>query len=154
MPCSSESASGERTPDIEVRCHGFSDIRESGARADAACVAMAQCEDRTLLASVVRPVPCRITAVVGGDDEKVVRTEPVDQLGKPPIELLERQGVAGRIAPVAVDRVEIDEVCKQQPAVFEFVRTLERAIKQRVVSGTFQILAGAGSAENVGDLAD
>src|SRR4051812_33832302 len=61
-----------------------------------------------LFARVVCSWPCRITSVVSSDDNEIVRLHPAKQLGQATIEILQSTGVAGGVATVTIDRVEID----------------------------------------------
>src|SRR5947209_6836496 len=114
-----------RTPDIASQCEGRSsggcDEAEVGrerrrhigegaalpnrARADR----WSERQYRDLLARVVGAAPGRITAMVGGDDDNVVSLESCADVGNAPVEFFERGSIAGGIAAVSVNGVEIDE---------------------------------------------
>ena len=74
-------------------------------------------QHRDLFACVVCARPCRITAVISSDENEIVGLHPAKQLGQAAIEILQSIGVAGGIAAVAIDRVEVYEIGKQQSAI-------------------------------------
>lgn len=59
-------------------------------------------EDGHLLARLIRSVPRRIAAAIGGDDQQVVVLDGVNQNRQPAIEVLESGGISGGIAAMPV----------------------------------------------------
>src|SRR5262245_42344383 len=80
-------------------------------------------EDRNLLAGVVGAAPGRIATVIGHDDDEIVAAQRRSKLRDAGIECFERRGVAGNIAAMAVERVEVDVVREQQAAVRQRLQT-------------------------------
>src|SRR3954451_17338918 len=75
------------------------------------------------------------------------------QLGEPPVELLERQGIAGHIPAMTEQGIEVDEVGKQESAVRKVLAALQGAVEQCVVTMRRKHLSGAAMREDVADLA-
>src|SRR5437764_7840890 len=111
-------------------------------------------KDRNFLPRMIRAAPSRVAAVVGGNDDEIARSRESMDLGHPPIKCLERRSIAGRIAAMAMDRIEIDEIRKQQPTVGERFHSLQGPIKQRCVPVRFEHSPGSGMGKNIGDLSD
>src|SRR2546423_4627914 len=100
-----------------MRRHSFPDVREGRTPADARHLALAQRQNRHLLTSVIGSAPGWIAPVIGSNDEQIVHFQTLAKLGQAAIELLQRKRVTGGVAAMAVDRIEVDEVCEQEPAV-------------------------------------
>ena len=100
-----------------MTCNGCSDIGEPVALADRRRARRARNEDRDLFAGVIAAWPRRIATVISGDDQKVPGLQALHQLRKSGIECFEGGCVTRHVAPVAVNRVEVDEVREQQPAI-------------------------------------
>ena len=73
-----------------------------------------QAEQRHELARMVGAAVGGVVAVVGGDDQQVVVAHGVHDAAEAPVEVLERQSVAERVAAVSVHGVEIDQVGEAQ----------------------------------------
>ena len=86
-----------------MRDDRLSDIRETVPFSDAACMGLADRQNRHLLARVVGAAPSRIATVVRRDHHKIIILKPLEELGQPAVELLKRKSVARGIAPMAVD---------------------------------------------------
>src|SRR5947209_768336 len=97
----------------------FANIRKAIAPPDAAAPAIAQSEDGNLLARVIGTAPGRIAAVVRRNHEEVVIVEPLTKFGQPAVELLKRERVPSGVAPVAVNRVEVDKIGEQQTTILQ-----------------------------------
>src|SRR5437762_11041662 len=69
-----------------------------------------KCKDRNVLARMVGTLPRRIATVIGGQHGKIRAPQPNLNLGQPAVEFLEGGGIACDIAPVPIERIEIDEV--------------------------------------------
>ena len=74
-------------------------------------------EDGNEFASVVRPLERRVAAVVCGGNGEVAGPQHGLELRQTGVEGLERRGIAGNIAPMAMEHVEIDEVGEDEVAV-------------------------------------
>ena len=70
-----------------------------------------------MLARVIGAAPGRIAAVVRRNHEEVVIVEPLTKFGQPAVELLKRERVPSGVAPVAVNRVEVDKIGEQQTTI-------------------------------------
>src|SRR3954452_25436171 len=71
------------------------------------------------------------------------------QLGEPPVELLERQGIAGHIPAMTEQGIEVDEVGKQESAVRKVLAALQGAVEQCVVTMRRKHLSGAAMREEL-----
>src|SRR3954451_6849241 len=98
---------------------------------------------------MIGATPGRVAAVIGGDDQQIVRFQTLAKLRQAAIEFLQRKRITGGIAAMTIDRIEIDEVGKQQPAVLQTVDAFKGAVEQRVVAGCLQDFAGSGTAKNI-----
>jgi hypothetical protein len=96
----------------------------------------------------------RIAAMVCGDDQQIVQVQSGQQIGKPPVERFERCRITHKVAAVAVDRIEVDEVRKQQAAVRKGRKTFQRPVEQGVVTVPSQDATGSAMGEDVADFAD
>jgi hypothetical protein len=65
-------------------------------------------QQRDALAGVVRAAEGRVVAVVGGDDQQVLVAAGGEKPGQPAVELDQGVRVPRRVAPVPVNRIEID----------------------------------------------
>src|SRR5437588_7405804 len=92
-------------------------VRESRAWPDRAEARATERKYRNLLARVIGAAPGRIAAMVGSDDEKIVRFQTRQQVGQPVVERFQGGGIPHDVAAMAVVGIEIDEVRKQKPAV-------------------------------------
>ncbi len=63
-------------------------------------------------------------------------------------------GIAGDVAAVAVELVEVDEVGEDEVAVLGLAHRFQRGGELRLVVGRLQDLGDAAAGEDVGDLAD
>ena len=134
--------------------HGRRDVRISGSPADWAPCSRAEREDGNLLARVISATPRRIATVICGDDDEIVGCELRLQFLESAIERFERAGIARDVAPVSVNRIEIDEVGEQQTTVRERLHALDRAVEKTIVAVRLQYSSGSRMRENVVDLAD
>src|SRR3954452_9733848 len=139
----SKRAACNRAGQTKMRDDRLSDVRETVPFSDAARIGVVDGQNRHLLARVVGAAPSRIATVVCRDHHKIIILKPLEQLAQPAVELLKRKSVAGGIAPMAVDGLEINEVGEQQSTVLQIIDTFERAIEQRVVSRSLQDFARA-----------
>src|SRR4051812_11239668 len=121
MAMYSERTARDRAGQIKMPRDRLSDVRESAAFSDAACIAVADGENRYLLTRMVSAAPSRIAAMVRRDHHKIIVLKPFEELGQPAVELFKRQCVAGGVAPVAVDGIEINEVGEQDSAVLQII---------------------------------
>src|SRR3954471_24861646 len=133
---------------------GCSDIGETAALADRASAWRAGNEDGYLFARMIAAGPRRITTVISGDDQKVPGFQSFDQLRESRIECFEGSCVARHVPPVAVDRIEVDKICEQQPAIRQVVPAVQHAIEQRVIAVAPLVEPGSAMGEDVVDLAD
>ena len=70
------------------------------------------------------------------------------------VEILQAGGVAGDVAAVPVELVEVDEVGEDEIAVLRLGKRLQRAIELGLVVRRLQHSGDAAAGEDVGDLAD
>src|SRR4051794_589649 len=83
------------------------DVGETRPLSDGRGVSRAMHEHRNLFARVVASPPSRITTMIRCNDHQIVGLQSAQQLGKAGIECLESRGVAGDVAPMTIDRVEV-----------------------------------------------
>src|SRR4051812_32837206 len=88
------------------------------------------------------------------NDHDIVGLEPAQQLGKAGIECLEGRGVAGDVAPMAIDRVEVDEVGEQQTSVWQVIPAFQHAIEQCVIPIAPLVEAGSTMSKNIVNLSN
>src|SRR5574344_806042 len=67
-------------------------------------------EQGDFLAGMVGAVEGRIVAMVGGDHEDIVGPHRFDKLANPDIERFESVGITRSISPMAILRIELDQV--------------------------------------------
>src|SRR6516225_5931111 len=104
--------------EAEMARQGLADIGKAGAPAERTrCDFRPEGEDRDMLARVVAAAPGRITTVIGGDDGDVAGAQRGDEGRQHGIERFERGGIAGDIAAVAEQGVEIVEIGKGEGAL-------------------------------------
>src|SRR3954470_13374490 len=132
-----------------MACNTCGDVGETCARSDAIAVAAVDAQDWNLLTRVVGTGPCRIAAVIGGDDQEVVVIQDVQQFGQSRIEVLQRLRIAGYVPAMAVQGVEVDEIGEQQAAIVKLVQSIQHGREQGPVAVAFEIAAGASMSENV-----
>src|SRR4051812_19020720 len=111
-------------------------------------------EDRNLLSRMVRSGPSRITTMVGSDHEQVIALQSLKQFGKPPVKCFESRGVAGHVSPMAIHRVEIDEIGEYQSAVCKLFESPESAVEQCIIVAAFVVAADRTVGKYISDLAD
>ena len=111
-----------------------------------------QDHERHFLAGVIGAAPGRVVAVIGGDDDEVVLVDPREEAGEPRVELDQRLRVAGDVAAVAVEHVEIDEVREDQPVVGRVPQLVDRG-HAFGVRGRGRRARDAAAGEDVADLA-
>ena len=90
--------------------HRRGDIGIGRSRPDRAGRRSAIRKHRRLLARVVGAAKRRIAAVIRGDDHEVICAQDGIKLGQAAIERFERGGVAGDVAAMAVERIEVNKV--------------------------------------------
>src|SRR3954451_13888559 len=130
------------------------DVGEARPLSDGRGVSRPTDEHRNLFAGVVASPPSRITTMIRGNDHQIVGLQSAQQLGKPGIECLEGRGVAGHVAPMTIDRVEVDEVGEQQTSVWKLIPALQHAIEQCVIPIGPLVEAGSTMSKNIVDLSD
>src|SRR3954470_9718987 len=133
----------DRAGQIKMHDDRLSDVRETVPFSDGACIGVADGQNGHLLARVVGAAPSRIAAVVRRDHHKILILKPLEELGQPAVELLKRKCITGGVAPMTIDRVEINEVGEQQSTVLQIIGAFERTIEQRIIPRSLQDLAGA-----------
>ena len=109
-------------------------------------------EQRRPLARVVRGWSRGVASVIAGDQQDT-SVQGGDQLRQPPVERLDARGVALRVVPVAVLRVEVDQVGEDERGRRP-PQVLERQIDAVVVGVRVPPLRDALAGEDVLDLAD
>src|SRR5690606_9065517 len=83
--------------------YGLSNVRIAFPEADRASgEARPRAENGNALARVIGPLPCRVTAVISREDQKVAIAQPGQRLRQASIERLKRRGITRHIAAVAV----------------------------------------------------
>ena len=89
---------------------GRGNICVSFAGAERDAQAAMQDHQRHLLTGVIGALPGRIVSVVGGDDHEIILVDLAEKRREPMIEFDEGARVAGNIAAVSEEHVEIDQV--------------------------------------------
>src|SRR3954452_21419929 len=125
----SKRTARDRAGQTKMRDDRLSDVRETVPFSDAACIGVADGQNRDLLARVVGAAPSRIATVVRCDHHQIIILKPLVKLGEPAVELLKRKSVARGIAPMAVEGIEINEVGEQQSTILQIIGAFERAIE-------------------------
>ena len=74
-----------------------------------------------MLARMVGARPCRIIAVIGGEDDEITGLEFGFKLGQAAVKRFEAGGVACDIAAMAELGVKIDEIGEQKAAIGEAI---------------------------------
>ena len=77
-----------------------------------------------------------------------------DQLRQAAVEFFQAVGIAGDVAAVAEELVEVDEVGEDEIAVLRLADRLQRAVELALVLRRLQHLRHAAAGEDVGDLSD
>ena len=67
--------------------------------------------------------------MVGGYHQEVIRLHRSKELGQPEIEFLERRGISGHVAAVAVLGVEVEEIHELESAVAKPSEPFERPVE-------------------------
>jgi len=98
----------------EVLGHGLSDVGKRGAHSqvDGFRPAGPINQQRHVLAAMIGGRRSGVAAVIGRDDQQVLRRQLPVKRGKPGVELVERFGVSFDIVAMAVKLIEIDQVHK------------------------------------------
>jgi len=102
---------------------------------------------------MIGAVMIRVVAVIGGDDQQIVTADARQNVGQPPVEFHQRPRVTFGIAPMAVQRVEIDEIGEQEP-VKRRIQQLRRPVDAVRVAFRLERLRHAFSGVDVADFAD
>ena len=74
-------------------------------------------EEEGVLARVVGRSGRRVTAVIGREDQEVAGAQGVEQVGQPPVEVLEAAMEVLRVVPVAPEHVRLDQVREDESVV-------------------------------------
>ena len=80
-------------------------------------------QERHVFPRVIRPVEGGIVAMVGGDNEPIVRTQHGQEVAEKPVGLFQGGRISLGIAPVAIEHVKVNEIGKDQaarPAAHQF----------------------------------
>src|SRR4051812_4121406 len=85
-------------------------------------------QHRHLLTCVISSAPCRVATMTGGNNDEIVGAHHRMDGGYSRIEFFQRRGVSCRITTMAMDRVEVDEVCKQEAAVAQPSNSFQRQV--------------------------
>ena len=96
--------------------------------------ARTECQHRHALARMLGAAPGGVVAMVGGDDGQISGFQQRRQFRQASVEMLERRGIARHVAPVAVERIEIDEVCEDEAAVWRVRRLRQKRVERRVIA--------------------
>ena len=133
----------------------LSDIGETVAVADISRRdARPKGDDRHVLAGMVASGPARIAAVIGGDEREIAGSQQSFERGQPAIEILQRACIAGNVAPVAVQHVEINEIDQNQRVVWRGRGFGEERIEQRGVAVRLDLASGSHMGVDIPHLAD
>src|SRR5262245_18485211 len=91
------------------------DVGKTGAPAKASrrC-ARRKGEDRHAFAGVVGAAPCRVIAVIGGENEKIALAQIGEKLRQSTVKALKGRGVTLNVASMTVVGVEVDEIGDEQ----------------------------------------
>ena len=139
----------------EPRRHRRADIAELAALVDAAgrIPARGVREQHRVLAGVVARRRRRVAAVVGGDDQEIVRAQRLEDVGQPPVEVLQAAVEVDRVVAVPPQLVGLDEVGEDE-AVVDVLEQLEGAVDPLDVRLRRERLVDVAPGEDVADLAD
>ena len=105
------------------------------------------------LASVVRPLKCRIVPMIGRDDQQILRLDLREECAEPCVKFHQRPRIAGRVPTVAKLGVEVHQVDKHQPGLCLRQDALDGAHSLAIVSGEMAF-GDAFPGEQVEHLAD
>ena len=141
--------------DAEMFGDALANMREGVGNAErAAAQRRSEHQHRHPLARVVGAAPGRVAAVIGGQDDDIGRLQAAVEIRQARIERLERGCIAGDVAAMAVEHVEIDEIGEHQAAVRSLVNGREARVEERHVAIGLCQLGHALMREDVADLAD
>ena len=133
----------------------FADVGECGAQPYiAAGMTGRDAQDRDAFAGMVGAAPRWVAAMIGGQKQEVTRLQTCKSFGQTSIEGFKRCRIAGNVAAVAEQRIEIDEIGEDEIAVASFLHRAERRVKQSGVSACLANFGHAAMGEDVADLAD
>src|SRR5438270_11105954 len=105
------------------------DVGKTGTSTDCSRAVASHHQHRHLLECMIGPSPGRIATMIRRYHEHVIGFQASEQPGKAIVECLECCRIAWHIAAMAVDRVEIDKIGKQQSAVRQTLEALQHAIE-------------------------
>ena len=110
-------------------------------------------EERGVLARVVCAAVGRVVAVVGGDDEEVCVAHRRLDFGEARVEVFEGARVAFRVAAVAVEHVEVNEV-REDEAARVCAERRDGLVNRLVVVLAGEFLSDSGGVVDGGDFSD
>src|SRR5690606_38296506 len=140
---------------IQMTRYRRADIGEGVASPDRTARDLAaERDDGNAFARVIAAFPGRIAAVIAGYDREVPRPQQRKQLGQSRIESLECRRVAGRIAAVTVQSVEVDEIREYEATLSDVCERIEHAIDDAIIVGRLELASGRGVTEEIRDLPD
>lgn len=152
---SQKTPPGRCRGNAQMHREACADVGERFAPADGAAPdAGPKDENRHMLAGVIGAAPCRIIAMIGGDDGEIAWPQFREEFGQPCIKCLKAMRIAGHIAAVTELRVEIEEIGEDQPAVGKPSQDVERRIEMPHVIRALDLLAGKAMPKNIANLAD
>jgi hypothetical protein len=99
----------------------------------------AEAEDRHMFARVVVAAPCRIVAVIGGDDAIILLAHRRGDFRQPRVEGFEACRIARDIAPVPEFGVEIDQIDENDAAIGGIPQSGGGEIEMLGVAGALQL---------------
>src|SRR4051794_25984711 len=102
---------------------------------------------------MIGAAPGRIAAMVGSDDEQIVRFQTRQQIGQSAVERFQGGGIPHDIPTMSVAGIEIDEVREQKTAVLQRIETFQGPVEQSFVAVALQDSPGSTMRENIADLA-
>ena len=77
--------------------------------------------------------------MISRDDQEIILAQAVQKIRNSRIKGFERRCIACHISAMAVQRVEIDEIGEQHPALRERGQPIKRGIEQRLVAIAAQV---------------
>jgi hypothetical protein len=137
-----------------MSCDSCPNIRKANSSTDAIRAFCIRHENRDLFACVISAAPGGIAAVIRGNDQEIIASQPFEQLRQSCVERFESCGISGNVPAMTVDRIEIDEVGKQQSALRQAVQSIKGGIEEGVIAIAARIPSGPPVREDVVDLAD
>jgi len=103
----------------EMTSQGLADIGEAVARSERRRKhTWPKREHGHVFARMIAARPCRIAAMVRSDHRQVSRAQQGLETGQRQVEGFKCRSVAFDVAAVAVERIEIDEICQRKERIF------------------------------------